>query len=254
MLCALPQSVVHSTAGPGYSSGLLLFCFFRKPRLENSEKMVNKMNNVQGKVSLPVIKRLPKYYRYISQLHKSGIPKVSSSELAQMMGTTASQVRQDFNCFGGFGQQGIGYNVEVLEHEIGQLLFGQGQKLPTILLGAGRLGTAVSRFLTTDANGYNLMAVFDVQDQLVGRDLDGVPIHHIREMPEFCKQHKPLVAVLCLPREGAKEVSSQLVELGIKGFWNFSHYDLSVAYPSVTVENAHLGDSLMSLGYRLRNE
>ena len=212
------------------------------------------MNNSQGKVSLPVIKRLPKYYRYIAQLHKSGVATISSSELARMMGTTASQVRQDFNCFGGFGQQGIGYNVEVLEKEIGHLLFGQGEKLPTILLGAGRLGTAVSRFLTTDTNGYNLLAVFDIRQELVGHDLDGVPIHHIDELDAFCRANHPTVAVLCLPRESAKEVSGQLVGLGIRGFWNFSHYDLSVAYPNVTVENAHLGDSLMSLGYRLRNK
>lgn len=212
------------------------------------------MNNSQGKVSLPVIKRLPKYYRYIAQLHKSGVATISSSELARMMGTTASQVRQDFNCFGGFGQQGIGYNVEVLEKEIGHLLFGLGEKLPTILLGAGRLGTAVSRFLTTDTNGYNLLAVFDVRQDLMGHDLDGVPIHHIDELDAFCKSNHPTVAVLCLPRESAKEVSGRLVELGIKGFWNFSHYDLSVPYPGVTVENAHLGDSLMSLGYRLRNK
>ena len=171
-----------------------------------------------------------------------------------MMGTTASQVRQDFNCFGGFGQQGIGYNVEVLEKEIGHLLFGHGEKLPTILLGAGRLGTAVSRFLTTDTNGYNLLAVFDIRQELVGHDLDGVPIHHIDELDAFCRANHPTVAVLCLPRESAKEVSGQLVGLGIRGFWNFSHYDLSVAYPNVTVENAHLGDSLMSLGYRLRNK
>ena len=212
------------------------------------------MNNSQGKVSLPVIKRLPKYYRYIAQLHKSGVATISSSELARMMGTTASQVRQDFNCFGGFGQQGIGYNVEVLEKEIGHLLFGHGEKLSTILLGAGRLGTAVSRFLTTDTNGYNLLAVFDIRQELVGHDLDGVPIHHIDELDAFCRANHPTVAVLCLPRESAKEVSGQLVGLGIRGFWNFSHYDLSVAYPSVTVENAHLGDSLMSLGYRLRNK
>ena len=212
------------------------------------------MNNSQGKVSLPVIKRLPKYYRYIAQLHKSGVATISSSELARMMGTTASQVRQDFNCFGGFGQQGIGYNVEVLEKEIGHLLFGHGEKLSTILLGAGRLGTAVSRFLTTDTNGYNLLAVFDIRQELVGHDLDGVPIHHIDELDAFCRANHPTVAVLCLPRESAKEVSGQLVGLGIRGFWNFSHYDLSVAYPNVTVENAHLGDSLMSLGYRLRNK
>ena len=212
------------------------------------------MYRAQGKVSLPVIKRLPKYYRYISQMQQNGVVKVSSSELARMMGTTASQVRQDFNCFGGFGQQGIGYNVDVLLHEIGRLLFGDGEKLPTILIGAGRLGRAVSRFLTTDTNGYHLLAVFDVQQDLVGQNLDGIPIHHIDELEGFCAAHKPQVAVLCLPREGAKELSGRLVELGIRGFWNFSHYDLSIPYPNVTVENAHLGDSLMSLGYRLRND
>ena len=105
-----------------------------------------------------------------------------------------------------------------------------------------------------DANGYNLLAVFDSNDALVGRDLDGVPIHHIRELERFCTEYGPTVAVLCVPREGAKELSGRLVDLGIRGFWNFSHYDLSIPYPDVTVENAHLGDSLMSLGYRLRNE
>ena len=212
------------------------------------------MNNSQGKVSLPVIKRLPKYYRYIAQLHKSGVATISSSELARMMGTTASQVRQDFNCFGGFGQQGIGYNVEVLEKEIGHLLFGHGEKLPTILLGAGRLGTAVSRFLTTDTNGYNLLAVFDIRQELVGHDLDGVPIHHIDELDEFCKANHPTVAVLCLPRESAKEVSGQLVGLGIKGFWNFSHYDINMKYGDAIVENVHLNDSLMTLCYRITND
>lgn len=212
------------------------------------------MNNAtHNKASLPVIKRLPKYYRYISQLHLSGVTKISSSELARMMGTTASQVRQDFNCFGGFGQQGIGYNVEVLLNELKTLLFGEGKKLPTILLGAGRLGTAVSRFLTKDANGYELIAAFDAEQPPAGKDLDGVPILHISQLEEFCQEHQPVVAVMCVPRASAKELSAELVDLGIKGFWNFSHYDLSVAFPDVTVENAHLGDSLMSLGYRLRN-
>lgn len=238
----------------GLTNALIILYYIKSIFFKIFAKMVKEMNNPQGKVSLPVIKRLPKYYRYISGLHESGVSKVSSSELARMMGTTASQVRQDFNCFGGFGQQGIGYNVEVLLHEVGRLLFGEGEKLPTILLGAGRLGAAVSRFLTIDANGYNLLAVFDTNEALVGKDLDGVPIHHIRELSAFCLENKPTVAVLCVPREGAKELSGSLVELGIRGFWNFSHYDLSIPYPDVTVENAHLGDSLMSLGYRLRNE
>lgn len=207
-----------------------------------------------GKASLPVIKRLPKYYRYLTALQRSGASKVSSSELARMMGTTASQVRQDFNCFGGFGQQGIGYNVEVLLHEISALLFGDGEKLPTILIGTGRLGTAVSSFLVRDVNGYRLVGAFDVKDEEVGRQLSGVTVRHIRDLEAFCQEHKPVMAVLCVPRESAREVASRLVALGIRGVWNFSHYDLSVPYPQITVENVHLGDSLMSLGYRLRNE
>ena len=188
---------------------------------------------VQNKVSLPVIKRLPKYYRYLTNLSADGKDKISSSELAHMMGTTASQVRQDFNCFGGFGQQGIGYKVDVLRAEIGNLLFGDGEKLPTILVGAGRLGSAVSSFISRDANGYKLLGVFDVNPDLIGKEMCGVPI---------------------LPRQSAMDLAGELVDQGIKGFWNFSHYDLSVEYPDVTVENVHLGDSLMSLGYRLRNQ
>ena len=208
----------------------------------------------QGKASLPVIKRLPKYYRYLTQMQLKGISKVSSSELARIMGTTASQVRQDFNCFGGFGQQGIGYNVDVLLTEVGKLLFGDGEKLPTILIGAGRLGSAVSSFLTRDVNGYKLLAVFDTNPDLVGQELGGVPVRDVCDLEDFCRENKPEVAVLCVPRESAREVGTRLVELGLRGFWNFSHYDLSVQYPDVTVENVHLGDSLMSLGYRLRNE
>ena len=211
-------------------------------------------STMQNKASLPVIKRLPKYYRYLSNLQADGRDKISSSELARMMGTTASQVRQDFNCFGGFGQQGIGYKVDVLLTEIGKLLFGDGEKLPTILIGCGRLGKAVSRFITTDTNGYRLIAAFDVAQSEVGKEISGIQIRHIDELESFCAEHHPKVAVLCVPRDGAEQVSGRLVDLGIEGFWNFSHYDLSVPYPDVVVENVHLGDSLMSLGYRLRNQ
>ena len=205
-----------------------------------------------SKVSLPVIKRLPKYYRYLNNLAADGRDKISSSEMARMMGTTASQVRQDFNCFGGFGQQGIGYKVDVLLAEISKLLFGSGNLLPTILIGAGRLGTAVSSFISRNTNGYRLLAVFDINPALIGQEMAGVKIHALDELEAFCAVHKPVVAVLCVPRQSAIEVSDELVRLGIQGFWNFSHYDLSVKYPDVTVENVHLGDSLMSLGYRLR--
>lgn len=209
----------------------------------------------QNKASLPVIKRLPKYYRYLTTMQRNGVEKVSSSELARIMGTTASQVRQDFNCFGGFGQQGIGYKVDTLQSEVSKLLFGDnGEKLSTILLGVGRLGNAVSSFLTRDVNGYRLLAAFDVREDVVGTERNGVPVRHIRDLAEFCNANHPQVAVLCIPRESAAELSSTLVSLGIKGFWNFSHYDLSVDYSDIIVENVHLGDSLMSLGYRMRNE
>ena len=209
----------------------------------------------QNNASLPVIKRLPKYYRYVTTMQRNGIEKVSSSELARIMGTTASQVRQDFNCFGGFGQQGIGYKVDTLQSEVSKLLFGDnGEKLSTILLGVGRLGNAVSSFLTRDVNGYRLLAAFDVREDVVGTEMNGVPVRHIRDLAEFCNANHPQVAVLCIPRESAAELSSTLVSLGIKGFWNFSHYDLSVDYSDIIVENVHLGDSLMSLGYRMRNE
>ena len=134
------------------------------------------------------------------------------------------------------------------------LLFGNGDRLPTILIGCGRLGKAVSRFITTDTNGYKLIAAFDVAENEVGKEISGIRIRHIDELEAFCEENKPKVAVLCVPRDGAEQVSGRLVDLGIEGFWNFSHYDLSVSYPDVVVENVHLGDSLMSLGYRLRNQ
>lgn len=207
---------------------------------------------MQNKVSLPVIKRLPKYYRYLSDMHKNGVVKVSSSELAKIMGTTASQVRQDFNCFGGFGQQGIGYHVDVLLREITNLLFSE-KKLDTILIGTGRLGRAISGYLTAEAKGYQLIAAFDKNPEEIGRQLSGIDILDIADLESFCKEHHPEVAVLCIPRQSAQELAPSLVALGIKGYWNFSHYDLSVVYDGITVENVHLGDSLMSLGYRVRN-
>lgn len=208
-----------------------------------------------AKASLPVIKRLPKYYRYLCSLQADGINSISSRELAAQMGTTASQVRQDFNCIGDVnGRQGIGYSVENLLSILEGLLFGNGDRLPTILIGCGRLGKAVSRFITTDTNGYRLIAAFDVAQSEVGKEISGIQIRHIDELESFCAEHHPKVAVLCVPRDGAEQVSGRLVDLGIEGFWNFSHYDLSVSYPDVVVENVHLGDSLMSLGYRLRNQ
>lgn len=207
----------------------------------------------QHKVSLPVIKRLPKYYRYLSDMQKNGVVKVSSSELAHVMGTTASQVRQDFNCFGGFGQQGIGYRVDLLVSELAKLLFSE-HKLDTILIGTGRLGQAISGYLTAEAKGYHFIGAFDKSPDLIGKEMSGVTIQDIDTLTDFCTKHHPQVAVLCIPRVSAKAIAPTLVNMGIKGFWNFSHYDLSVEYDDITVENVHLGDSLMSLGFRIRND
>ena len=208
----------------------------------------------ERQISKAVISRLPRYYRYLGELMEEGIERISSNELSARMKVTASQIRQDLNNFGGFGQQGIGYKVDVLRAEIGKLLFGDGERLPTILVGAGRLGSAVSSFISRDTNGYRLLGVFDVNPDLIGKEMCGVPILPLSDLDKFCAEHHPEVAVLCVPRQSAMDLAGELVEQGIKGFWNFSHYDLSVEYPDVTVENVHLGDSLMSLGYRLRNQ
>lgn len=156
--------------------------------------------NTPGKASLPVIKRLPKYYRYLRTLKNDGITSISSRELAAQMGTTASQVRQDFNCIGDVnGRQGIGYSVENLLSILEHLLFGNGDLLPTILIGCGRLGKAVSRFITTDTNGYKLIAAFDNAPDEVGKEINGIQILHSDELEAFCAEHHPEVAVLCLP-------------------------------------------------------
>ncbi|MFV0353064.1 MAG: redox-sensing transcriptional repressor Rex [Oscillospiraceae bacterium] len=204
------------------------------------------------KVSLPVIKRLPRYYRYVMTLKSNGVQTVSSSELAVLMGTTASQVRQDFNSFGGFGQQGIGYNVDTLVAELEKLLF-SGTELSTILVGTGKLGRAVSQFLAVEARGHKLMAAFDQDASQVGTALSGLAVQDISALKDWCAKNQPQIAVLCIPAKGARELVPILKEAGVKGFWNFSHYDLAADEPDVVVENVHLADSLMSLGYRVRN-
>ena len=206
-----------------------------------------------AKVALPVVKRLPKYYRYLKELKLAGTQKVSSSELARLMGTTASQVRQDFNCFGGYGQQGIGYDVETLLHELEQLLF-QEEKLDAVLIGVGSLGRAIAKWIASEVQGYHLVAAFDADPALVGQTVCGTPILPVEQLTAFCAKHNPRVAVLCLPREPARRLAPVLIESGIRGFLNFSHFDLSVGHPEIIVENVHLGDSMMSLGYRVREE
>lgn len=206
--------------------------------------------NKGNSVSSSVIKRLPRYYRFLSDLMAGGISKISSRELSQKMGLTASQIRQDLNCFGGFGQQGYGYNIEQLHSEIGNIL-GVNNKCKAILLGAGNLGRAIASHMDFEAKGFQLIGVFDNDNRLFGKSIRGVKVMSTEKLEEFCKETKPDVAILCIPKESAQRCSDLLVKLGIHAFWNFSHYDFAVSHPDIVVENVHLGDSLMILSYRV---
>ena len=204
----------------------------------------------QTPVSNSVIKRLPRYYRFLGELQQKGLNRISSKELSKRMGLTASQIRQDLNCFGEFGQQGYGYNVELLRDEIGKIL---GLKSPkkAILIGAGHMGRALTQHFNMAEKGFNLIGVFDKKESLAGHTIQDLPIHNMNRLDEFCRENKPHVAILCIPQDAAHDVAETLVKLGIKGFWNFSHYDLSVHFPDVVVENVHLSDSLMTLCYNV---
>ncbi len=203
-------------------------------------------------VSNSVIKRLPRYYRFLGELKANGVIRISSKDLSEKMGFTASQIRQDLNCFGGFGQQGYGYNIESLYNEIGNIL-GVNNNRKAIIIGAGNLGKAVALHMSFEQRGFNIIGIFDRNKALSGQMLRGLPIRHTDGLYDFCKDNSPTVAILCIPSAATKELAPELVKLGIKGFWNFSHYDISADFPQVAVENVHLSDSLMMLSYRVSN-
>lgn len=203
-------------------------------------------------VSISVIKRLPRYYRFLGELKENGYVRISSKDLSEKMGFTASQIRQDFNCFGGFGQQGYGYNIESLYNEIGNIL-GVNSNRKAIIIGAGNLGKAVALHMSFEQRGFNVIGIFDRNKTLSGQMLRGLPIRHTDGLYDFCKDNSPTVAVLCIPSTAAKELAPELVKLGIKGFWNFSHYDILADFPDVAVENVHLSDSLMTLSFHVNN-
>lgn len=215
--------------------------------------MAKEQAGKESGISRSVIRRMPRYYRFLGELERSGCTRISSRELSEKMGLTASQIRQDLNCFGGFGQQGYGYNVPLLREEIGKIL-GLDQKLDTILIGVGNLGQAIVTHMDFEARGFNLLALFDNNPNLIGSSVNHHIIESIAELEPFCREHKPTVAILCIPKEAAKALSEHLVDLGIRGFWNFSHYDLALNYEGIVVENVHLGDSLMTLSYMVNKE
>ena len=201
---------------------------------------------------MSVIRRLPRYYRFLSELNDQNIDKISSTKLAQIMNVTASQVRQDLNCFGGFGQQGYGYSVSQLKEEIKNIL-GLNNDYKAILIGAGNLGKAVAMHMNFEKLGFELIACFDNNEQKVGSKLNGLTVKNESELDDFCNKNHIDTAFLCIPRVCVENVLDKLYSHGIKNYWNFSHYDINARYNDTMVENVHLSDSLMTLCYRMNN-
>jgi len=205
--------------------------------------------SLDKKISVAVIKRLPRYYRYLSDLLKLGIKRISSKELSIRMGITASQIRQDLNCFGGFGQQGYGYNVEFLYNEIGNIL-GVNDNFNFIIIGAGNMGRALANYSNFDKRGFILKGIFDISPNLVGQTINNIEVLPLSSLDSFSKNNKIDIAMLCVPYEQTPIVADKVARLGVKGLWNFSPMDLKIPY-DVIIENVHLSDSLMVLGYKL---
>ena len=202
------------------------------------------------RVSMAVVRRLPRYYRYILELSDAGINRVSSNVLAERMGLTASQIRQDLNCFGGFGQQGYGYNVSNLKQELAVILgLDKGRK--AIIIGVGNLGRALINNFNFQRCGVILLAAFDTDSGMIGSHLNGVLVKHVDELDNFQKQFKPEIAILTMPKTAAQKVSEKLSKNGIKGIWNFTTVDLHLEGIGVPVESVRFAESLMTLSYRL---
>ncbi len=203
-------------------------------------------------ISRAVIKRLPRYYRYLGELLEEGIERISSGELSKRMKVTASQIRQDLNNFGGFGQQGYGYNVAYLYTEIGKIL-GLDQKHHVIIVGAGNLGQALTNYTNFEKRGFIIKGMFDINPRLIGMTVRGIPVYPLEELQHVIEKEQVQIAALTIPKGQAGEMADRLVSYGIKAIWNFAHTDLNVP-DDVMVESVHLSDSLMRLSYRLSSE
>lgn len=201
-------------------------------------------------ISMAVIRRLPKYHRYLGDLLEKDIHRISSKELSDIIGFTASQIRQDLNNFGGFGQQGYGYNVEALHNEIGKIL-GLDKKYNAILIGAGNLGQAIANYAGFRKAGFEIKALFDANPRMIGLKIRDFEVLDSQDIESFVKENKIDIAILCTPRNGAQELVNKLVSLGIKGVWNFAPIDLDVP-KDVIVENVNLTESLFTLSYLMQ--
>ena len=213
------------------------------------EKTGKKELTQTKEISQAVITRLPRYFRYLGDLKDAGVERISSQELSKIMRVTASQIRQDLNHFGGFGQQGYGYNVEYLYIEIGKIL-GLNKSHHLILIGAGNLGQALANYMNFEKRGFIITGIFDVNPDLLGKTVRGIPIQSMERMQDFIKENDVDIAVLTIPKSEAVKVAAQLVDCGIRGIWNFAHVDLEVP-ENVLVENVHLSDSLMKLSHQI---
>lgn len=195
-------------------------------------------------ISQAVIRRLPRYYRYLGELLDEGVERISSNDLSHRMKVTASQIRQDLNNFGGFGQQGYGYNVQFLYEEIGKIM-GLNTEHRIIIIGAGNLGQALANYVKFEKLGFVITALFDINPELSGKSVRGIPILMLSELDEYCRTHRVDIAALTMPKSKADSIASKLVDLGIRAIWNFAHVDLEIPNKDVVVESVHLSDSLM---------
>lgn len=203
----------------------------------------------EKEISQAVIGRLPRYFRYLGELRDAGVERISSQELSELMKVTASQIRQDFNNFGGFGQQGYGYNVEYLYKEIGKIL-GLDRKHNFVIIGAGNLGRALGNYMNFERRGFIFRGMFDCNPEMIGEEVRGIKVMPMCEMEQFVRENDIDIAVLTIPKTSALDVADKLVRNGIRAIWNFAHVDLNVP-EGIQVENVHLSDSLMKLSYNI---
>ena len=210
-----------------------------------------RQNEQKASVSSAVIRRLPRYHRCLGDLLRADKLRISSAELAAIMDVTASQIRQDLNCFGGFGQQGYGYNVKFLYNKISELL-GVDEGFNAVIIGAGKLGRALAATHMFERRGVNRLAMFDVDPNVIGTKIYDVPVYSVEDLGDFCKTHNVHIGVLTVPKEAASDVVDTIVNAGVKGIWNFANMELKLDNPDIIVENIHLGDSLMALCYEIK--
>lgn len=218
--------------------------------MEKEEKRHTEEPERPVTVSPAVIKRLPRYFRYLREVIREGRLRISSGELSEKMNVTASQIRQDLNCFGEFCQQGYGYNVNYLYTKICEIL-GVGEGYTAIVVGAGNLGRALVRNPMFEKRGVDIASLFDVAPERIGQDVGGVPTRDMKELEAFCRENRVDIAVLTLPKEYAVETAKRLCDLGVKALWNFTGKELDRLFPDTVVENVHIADSLMTLCYAL---